>query len=76
MLKFKKVRLIKAFAIFSSVLFMNLFVIADDIDSQRGMTNLLGIETYQRCSKQMSNPEAKIYELSYERTSSLSLIHI
>ena len=37
------------------------------------MTNLLGYETYQRCSEQMSNPESKIYELSYKRTSTMPL---
>ena len=55
------------------ILFISLHVLSDDFDNQRGMTNLIGIETYQRCSKQMSNPEAKIYELSYERTSSMPL---
>jgi len=72
-MKFDKGRLIITFTFISSILFMNLLVIADDVDTQRGMTNLLGIETYQRCSKQMNNPEAKIYELSYERTSSMPL---
>ena len=44
-----------------------------EFQNQRGMTNLLGYETYQRCSKQMSNPESKIYELSYKRTSTMPL---
>ena len=48
-------------------------VIAEDYVSQRGMTNLLGIETNMRCSEQMSNPNAKTYELSYKRTSSMPL---
>ena len=47
-------------------------VTADDYISQRGMTNLLGVDTNLRCSQQMSNPKAKTYELSYK----LSLIHI
>ena len=38
------------------------FVWSDQLQNQRGMTNLLGYETYQRCSEQMSNPESKIYE--------------
>ena len=48
-------------------------VIADDYTSQRGMTNLLGVETNLRCSQQMSNPKAKTYELSYKRTASMPL---
>ena len=48
-------------------------VIADDYTSQRGMTNLLGIDTNLRCSQQMSNPKAKTYELSYKRTASMPL---
>ena len=48
-------------------------VIAEDYVAQRGMTNLLGIETNMRCSEQMSNPNAKTYELSYKRTSSMPL---
>ena len=35
------------------------FAWSDQLQNQRGMTNLLGYETYQRCSKQMSNPESK-----------------
>ena len=34
------------------------FVWSDQLQNQRGMTNLLGYETYQRCSEQMSNPES------------------
>ena len=48
-------------------------VTAEDYVAQRGMTNLLGIETNLRCSEQMSNPNAKTYELSYKRTSSMPL---
>ena len=48
-------------------------VIADDYTSQRGMTNLLGVDTNLRCSQQMSNPRAKTYELSYKRTASMPL---
>ena len=40
------------------------FAWSDQLQNQRGMTNLLGYETYQRCSEQMSNPESKIYEFS------------
>ena len=47
--------------------------IAEDYVAQRGMTNLLGIETNMRCSEQMSNPNAKTYELSYKRTASMPL---
>ena len=48
-------------------------VIADDYTSERGMTNLLGVDTNLRCSQQMSNPKAKTYELSYKRTASMPL---
>ena len=48
-------------------------VIADDYTCQRGMTNLLGVDTNLRCSQQMSNPKAKTYELSYKRTASMPL---
>ena len=48
-------------------------VIADDYTSQRGMTNLLGVDTNLRCSQQMSNAKAKTYELSYKRTASMPL---
>ena len=48
-------------------------VTADDYISQRGMTNLLGVDTNLRCSQQMSNPKAKTYELSYKRTASMPL---
>jgi len=56
-----------------NITFIMLSVSADNFSDQRGMTNLLGIETYQRCSEQMSHPNAKVYELSYERTSSMPL---
>ena len=53
--------------------FISSIISADNFDDQRGMTKLLGIETYKRCAQQMSNPNAKVYELSYERTSSMPL---
>ena len=40
---------------------------------ERGMTKLLGPETYLRCSNFLSDPKAKIYELSYKRTSTMPL---
>ena len=46
---------------------------ADDYSDQRGMTNLLGPDTYLRCANYLSNPEAKVYELSYKRTSTMPL---
>ena len=51
--------------------FISYIISADNFDDQRGMTKLLGIETYKRCAQQMSEPNAKVYELSYERTSSI-----
>ena len=53
--------------------FISSIIYADNFDDQRGMTKLLGIETYKRCAQQMSDPNAKVYELSYERTSSMPL---
>jgi len=53
--------------------FISSIISADNFDDQRGMTKLLGIETYKRCAQQMSDPNAKVYELSYERTSSMPL---
>ena len=53
--------------------FISSIITADNFDDQRGMTKLLGIETYKRCAQQMSDPNAKVYELSYERTSSMPL---
>jgi len=44
-----------------------------NIDKQRGMTNLLGADTYMRCSKHLQNPTAKTYELSYLRTKTMPL---
>mgnify|MGYP003323518529 FL=1 len=59
--------------IFFGYLILVTTVIADDYTSERGMTNLLGVETNLRCSQQMSNPKAKTYELSYKRTASMPL---
>ena len=56
---------------FSLLLFP--FVSADTYEDQRGMTNLLGTDTYLRCSKEMSDPKSKVYELSYKRTSTMPL---
>lgn len=44
-----------------------------NIDKERGMTNLLGADTYMRCSKHLQNPMAKTYELSYLRTKTMPL---
>ena len=49
------------------------YISANDLSSQRGMTNLLGNDTWKRCSNQLSNPLAKSYELSYKRTESMPL---
>ena len=40
---------------------------------ERGMTKLLGPETYLRCSNFLADPNAKAYELSYKRTSTMPL---
>tara|TARA_B110000008_G_scaffold40313_2_gene37234 strand:- start:106 stop:1107 length:1002 start_codon:yes stop_codon:yes gene_type:complete len=44
-----------------------------DLAKQRGMTNLIGLDTYLRCSNEISKPDAKTYELSYKRTSTMPL---
>ena len=44
-----------------------------NIHKERGMTNLLGADTYMRCSKHLQNPMAKTYELSYLRTKTMPL---
>ena len=44
-----------------------------DYSSERGMTKLLGPDTYLRCSNFLADPKAKTYELSYKRTSTMPL---
>ena len=44
-----------------------------DLSTQRGMTNILGPETWSRCSDLISNPKSSSYELSYLRTKSMPL---
>ena len=56
--------------IFYIIFSLNLY---SEYDYQRGMTKLLGNETYLRCPKEMSKSDAKVYELSYNRTSSMPL---
>jgi kynurenine formamidase len=46
---------------------------ANDYSDQRGMTKLLGPDTYLRCANYLSDPKAKTYELSYKRTSTMPL---
>ena len=53
-------------------LFMSVISYASDYDDysdERGMTKLLGPDTYLRCANFLSNPKSKTYELSYKRTS-------
>ena len=59
--------------ILSSFIFASNMEQHKSLDIQRGMTNLLGAETYMRCSQQLQNPNAKTYELSYMRTKSMPL---
>ena len=57
-------------------LFMSIISYASDYDdysSERGMTKLLGPDTYLRCANFLSNPKSKTYELSYKRTSTMPL---
>ena len=44
-----------------------------DYSDERGMTKLLGPETYLRCSNFLADPRSKTYELSYKRTSTMPL---
>ena len=44
-----------------------------DFSDQRGMTNQLGPQTLLRCAEQMSAKDAKVYELSYERSATMPL---
>ena len=37
---------------------------SSELSSQRGMTNILGPETWSRCSDLISNPKSESYELS------------
>ena len=46
---------------------------SSELSSQRGMTNILGPETWSRCSDLISNPKSESYELSYLRTKSMPL---
>ena len=57
--------------IFFLSLSANLF--SSDFSSERGMTNLLGTDTWARCATEMSKDNSKVYELSYERTSTMPL---
>ena len=57
--------------IFFLALSANLF--SSDFSLERGMTNLLGTDTWARCATEMSKDNSKVYELSYERTSTMPL---
>ncbi len=57
---------------FISYLFLlTLPLYSDSFNDQRGMTKLLGLDTYSRCAKELSKEDVKPYELSYERTGSM-----
>jgi len=62
----------KIFFIVFTLFFLN-SSFADEFIFQRGMTNLLGTDTWTRCAAEMSKNNAKVYELSYERTSTMPL---
>lgn len=67
-------KLIITFSLFLSPLLFALNYQQDEsLNNQRGMTNLLGADTYMRCSQHLQNPDAKTYELSYMRTKSMPL---
>ena len=57
----------------SSFLIFSISIYAEDLSTQRGMSNILGLETWSRCSNLISNPDSKSYELSYLRTQSMPL---
>ena len=67
-------KLIITFSLFLSPLLFALNYQQDEsLNNQRGMTNLLGADTYIRCSQHLQNPDSKTYELSYLRTKSMPL---
>ena len=41
------------------ILLLSMHINTDDYSEQRGMTKLLGHDTYLRCSNYLSNPKAK-----------------
>ena len=47
---------------------LSINLLSDELTSQRGMSNLLGNETWTRCAENLSSSESKEYELSYERS--------
>ena len=57
----------------SSFVIFSISIYAEDLSTQRGMSNILGLETWSRCSNLISNPDSKSYELSYLRTQSMPL---
>ena len=57
----------------SSFLIFSISIYAEDLSTQRGMSNILGLETWSRCSDLISNPKSSSYELSYLRTKSMPL---
>lgn len=62
--------------IFLVLILLTTNTFASDSDSnldERGMTKLLGPETYKRCSNFLAGSKAKAYELSYKRTSTMPL---
>ena len=50
----------KIFFIVFTLFFLNLSF-ADEFKSERGMTNLLGTDTWTRCAAEMSKNNAKVY---------------
>ena len=57
------------FFLISFFLFSSLH--SKDYESERGMGNLIGKETWYRCSEKLASREAKEYELSYERSTTM-----
>ena len=53
----------------SFILFSTLH--SKDYEFERGMGNLIGKETWSRCSEKLASKEAKEYELSYERSTTM-----
>lgn len=54
-----------------SLILFSVSLTSKDFSSERGMTNILGNETWERCSAEMNKQGSQVYELSYERSSTM-----
>ena len=54
-----------------SLILFSVSLTSKDFSSERGMTNILGNQTWERCSAEMNKQGSQVYELSYERSSTM-----